>query len=84
MNPPTTRWREGETRGTFVMDTPVGQATISKVAGEQAWSAQIETPSGVRQSQPLKTREEAEAWIEQQAQEGQRMADGDPEASTAG
>ncbi len=79
-----TRWREGETRGSFTMETPIGRAAVSTIAGGGGWSAQIETPSGTRASQPLGTREEAEAWVEQQVAEGQRMADDDPESSSAG
>jgi hypothetical protein len=79
-----TRWREGETRGSFSMDTPIGRAVVSKIAGDAGWSAQVETPSGTRASQPLATREEAEAWVEQQVAEGQRMVDDDPESSSAG
>jgi hypothetical protein len=72
-----TRWQQ-ERRGSFTMDTPIGTAFMSKIADSSQWSARIETEAGTRQSQPLATRQEAEAWVEQQVHEGQRMADSGP------
>ena len=74
-----TRWQAAEASGSFRLDTPIGPAFMSKVAGEDQWVARIETESGTRQSEPFAIREEAEAWVEQQVQEGQRMADSNPE-----
>jgi hypothetical protein len=74
----STRWQQLGTRGSFTMDTPIGTAILSKIADSEQWSARIETESGTRQSEPFGRREEAEAWVEQQVLEGQRMVDNEP------
>lgn len=69
------KWQPAEARGSFYMETPIGRATVSKAADSNEWVASIDTPSGTRQSQLFVQRQEAEAWVEQQTLEGQRMGD---------
>jgi hypothetical protein len=70
-----TRWTQVGGQPSWTMDTPVGRAMVAKAADGTGWVAQIEAPEGVRQSQPLGSRDEAEAWVEAQLTAVQRESD---------
>jgi hypothetical protein len=66
----------------WTVDTPVGRAMVVQEAIEGKWVAQLDVGTTTRQSQPLDSRDEAEAWIEQEVVAAQRESDVAPVVET--
>ena len=60
------------------MDTSIGEVVLTEVAETGMWAVYINIASGLRQYQEFRHHEEAEARMEQQVAEGQRMVDTNP------
>lgn len=75
------RWEQMNGGPSWTLETPVGRATVTQAVGQQDWTAQLEAPEGLRQSQPFRLRDEAESWVAQQVEDVQRASDVSPATS---
>jgi hypothetical protein len=70
-----TVWSKIGEQPSWALDTPVGRATISQLADDGQWVAQLDVDSSTRQSEWLTSRDEAESWVAQQVEAVQRESD---------